>query len=256
MEQFECVHVTNEKYVSSKHSYVCKAIYQNKRVVLKVVRNIKRNKFEFQLLLLLDNSLKMYKYWYDSLYIYLIVEQCDGDVLDYCVKHEKLSLQQSLKMISDVTKCLIEMRNLGFAHRDVSLENILMKNGRFILCDFGLSEDLTKHKENEKYFAVGKKFYIAPELFDIKLQTKPYDISKSDVYSLGVCFYNAVTGSSFYINHQQKYNNSIMKTLKKDKHLNLIPRNVKNLMLHMLRSCPNERCDLNFVSENVSKMLF
>lgn len=247
-----------ETLFSNKNSYVCRAIYQNENVILKVVQNTNRNKLEYKLLKMMRNTnttVEVKRQWYDCVYIYIILEQCNGDLLDYCVLNKTLTLTQSLNMLVDVVKCLIELKKLGYAHRDVSLENILIKGDKYLLCDFGLSESFKKTKQNDKkFFPVGKRSYIAPELFDHRLQSDNYDLSKADVYALGVCFYNVITGQQFYINHQYKYQYSVIKTLKNDKRLQNIPRNTRNLLLHMLRSCPEQRCDLQFILKSASQL--
>lgn len=79
----------------------------------------------------------------------------------------------------------------GVIHRDIKPENILILNDREIrLADFGLAllpGDEVQLEELRK--AVGSFDYLAPEV----LQGVRYD-TISDLYSLGVCFYEAATG--------------------------------------------------------------
>lgn len=248
-----------EKYFSNPDSFVCRAIYNgNHDVVLKAVKNTRRNKIECRLLCELKNSetsVNLIKHWEDSKYIYMILEHCDTDVLDLCVTKNKLSYRECMKMVSHITRCLIEMKKIGYSHRDVSLENILVKGDKYMLCDFGLSQSNKKNKKCHRYRPVGKRFYIAPELFDSTMQCDSYHLSKADVYSLGVCLYNVSVGQSFYINHQRKSNKSTMKILKNDRNLNKIDRNIRNLIKHMLRTCPTSRCTLEFVLNSSEQIL-
>jgi serine/threonine-protein kinase len=79
----------------------------------------------------------------------------------------------------------------GVVHRDIKPENILVLNEKEIrLADFGLA--LLPGDEvqlDELRNAVGSFDYLAPEV----LQGVRYD-AISDLYSLGVCFYEAATG--------------------------------------------------------------
>lgn len=94
-------------------------------------------------------------------------------------------LRQSLEAIDFV-------HATGVVHRDLKPENILVLNDKEIrLADFGLAllpGDEVQLDELRK--AVGSFDYLAPEVLDgIR-----YD-SVSDLYSLGVCFYEAASGN-------------------------------------------------------------
>ncbi|CAK4491746.1 unnamed protein product [Aphanomyces euteiches] len=76
----------------------------------------------------------------------------------------------------------------GFAHRDLSLENILVDSSNNCkICDFGLAVDINSRPSDR----VGKPYYIAPEVFD---NVAPYDPAKADVWSLGIIFFLLLTG--------------------------------------------------------------
>lgn len=95
-----------------------------------------------------------------------------------------LFLKQSLEAIDFV-------HATGVIHRDLKPENILVLNEKEIrVADFGLAllpGDEVQLDELRK--AVGSFDYLAPEVLD----GVRYD-SLSDLYSLGVCFYEAATG--------------------------------------------------------------
>ena len=79
----------------------------------------------------------------------------------------------------------------GVLHRDLKPDNILMLNENEIrLADFGLAllpgDDLDLE---ELQNGVGSIAYLPPEM----LEGKGYD-TRSDLYSLGVCFYEALSG--------------------------------------------------------------
>lgn len=98
------------------------------------------------------------------------------------------------------------MHSQGFAHRDVSLENILeMEDGSLRLIDFGLAVSLTLadldsgewmpiplDQRDNRVYAVGKTRYLAPEFFrrGVDMKTMRYDPCKTDVFALGVCLFH------------------------------------------------------------------
>jgi serine/threonine protein kinase len=78
-----------------------------------------------------------------------------------------------------------QLHDLGIAHRDISLENVLLHDdgdGMTVkLIDFGLATT-----ERHAYERSGKKSYIAPEM----RQEVPYDTFLSDVFALGVTLFS------------------------------------------------------------------
>ena len=84
---------------------------------------------------------------------------------------------------------LVECKRRGIMHRDLKLENIMVRDvGKssmeIVLIDFGLSDsDFTRHKRSRDVY--GTPGYISP----LQLTQQEHDIEKSDVFSLGViCF--------------------------------------------------------------------
>ncbi|RHY13244.1 hypothetical protein DYB25_000078 [Aphanomyces astaci] len=80
----------------------------------------------------------------------------------------------------------------GFAHRDLSLENVLVDgNDNCQVCDFGLAAS-SSHLQAER---VGKSFYMAPE---VVANDAVYDASKADVWSLGMMLFVMLTGQPMF----------------------------------------------------------
>ena len=65
-------------------------------------------------------------------------------------------------MIKEINNALCYMHSLGITHRDLKIENVLLENKKFKLCDFGSSS-----KENLDFKLIDKKqFYIYEEIFE------------------------------------------------------------------------------------------
>ena len=81
------------------------------------------------------------------------------------------------------------------AHRDIKPQNILIKNGRYKICDFGESIVLNKSGMVIQNIR-GTELYMSPILFFALqkqfLQVK-HNAYKSDVFSLGLCILLAAT---------------------------------------------------------------
>lgn len=72
----------------------------------------------------------------------IVCELCEqGSLFDLLMKYDgKLSENQIIFIMSDICKGLQrmhEIKPLPIAHRDIKIENILLHNKKFKLCDFG-----------------------------------------------------------------------------------------------------------------------
>jgi serine/threonine protein kinase len=125
---------------------------------------------------------------------YLSMEYApQGDLLKYIASTgNKLSGEQVALFLRQALEALDFIHATGVIHRDLKPENILVLNDKEIrLADFGLA--LLPGDEvaiEELRTAVGTFDYLAPEV----LEGVRYD-TQSDLYSLGVCFYELATGS-------------------------------------------------------------
>lgn len=85
-------------------------------------------------------------------------------------------------------------RPLSIVHRDVNPDNIMIGWGGVAkLLDFGVAKAATQKHKTEAGNVKGKFAYISPEQY----QGQPLD-GRSDVFSLGVTLYEALTGESPY----------------------------------------------------------
>ncbi|EGZ25089.1 hypothetical protein PHYSODRAFT_326158 [Phytophthora sojae] len=122
--------------------------------------------------------------------LYLVMEHCaDGDMYDYLSRRRQrtMSCMNALSVLSQVAAGLAFLHRHGIAHRDVSLENIMLHRGRCKLGDFGLATRARSAGGRH----VGKKYYMAPEI----VAGGPYDPKAADVWSLGIVLFIMLTGS-------------------------------------------------------------
>lgn len=124
--------------------------------------------------------------------LFLVSELCeDGDLHSYlsaeCADNT-VSENESLHVMRQILLGVQFLHRLGVAHRDLSLENILLSDGVCKVSDFGLSIDA--HQECSGW--VGKEYYMAPE---VVAREGTYDPVKADVWSLGVIWFVLLTGS-------------------------------------------------------------
>ncbi len=78
----------------------------------------------------------------------------------------------------------------GIIHRDIKPQNIFyLPNGTIKLSDFGIAVDQNVNETRSEEGIIGSVFYLAPEVCAGKPATY-----QSDIYSLGVTFFQLVTG--------------------------------------------------------------
>ncbi|GLE02816.1 hypothetical protein PINS_up011680 [Pythium insidiosum] len=124
--------------------------------------------------------------------IYVAMEFCDGGDLFDVVQAQpdgRVSERHALRLVRDIAAGVAFLHRHDVAHRDLSLENVLLQGERAVLCDFGLSCDARRRRSD----AVGKPYYMAPEMF--LPDGARYDPKRADIWSLGVVLFVLLTGS-------------------------------------------------------------
>ena len=94
-------------------------------------------------------------------------------------------------MLREVAWALGYAHGAGIVHRDVSADNILLERGtdRAIVMDFGIASAMQTAAVTDDGRVMGNAHYISPE----QAVGEPVD-GRSDLYSLGVCGFLALTG--------------------------------------------------------------
>jgi serine/threonine protein kinase len=114
----------------------------------------------------------------------------EGDLLRTRLDNGQLSLSESLKIVSQVANGLADAARNGIIHRDLKPENIIIgSDGIVHILDFGLTH------VDEAGALVGSLEYISPE----QLTNNQGIDHRSDIYSLGLIFYEMVTGRKAHI---------------------------------------------------------
>ncbi len=75
----------------------------------------------------------------------ILCELCEGGTLLDLVERNNQSLPENviLSALKDIILGLKHMHNLGIAHRDLKIENILINDSKFKLADFGSASSET-----------------------------------------------------------------------------------------------------------------
>eukprot|EP00587_Corethron_hystrix_P010704 CAMPEP_0113316376 /NCGR_PEP_ID=MMETSP0010_2-20120614/11676_1 /TAXON_ID=216773 ORGANISM="Corethron hystrix, Strain 308" /NCGR_SAMPLE_ID=MMETSP0010_2 /ASSEMBLY_ACC=CAM_ASM_000155 /LENGTH=211 /DNA_ID=CAMNT_0000173079 /DNA_START=83 /DNA_END=715 /DNA_ORIENTATION=- /assembly_acc=CAM_ASM_000155 len=113
----------------------------------------------------------------------LVTEYADGGTLyDYVTEQrsQRLSVRKSRYLLQQIVSGLDFMHYRGIAHRDLTLDNILMDTSRSSvkLADFGFSRCVPQEGRGKMITSCGSPNYAAPEL----LNEVPYNGMAVDVW--------------------------------------------------------------------------
>ncbi|KAG1218591.1 hypothetical protein G6F35_008194 [Rhizopus arrhizus] len=136
--------------------------------------------------------LALHRFIQDQDYLYMIMELCDqGDLFDFVIKDQEINFVREEGLVKtwfhQILDAVEHMHSQGVYHRDLKLENILLKqqDEDELYCkvaDFGLA---TRERYSME-FGCGSTSYLAPEHFDDGTDLVPYDAAASDAWSLGI----------------------------------------------------------------------
>lgn len=125
--------------------------------------------------------------------VFIVMELVEGATLrQYLNEQGRLPLTELLPIIKPVLSALAAAHRIGIVHRDIKPENILIsKDGRVKIADFGLARGsiIGKTMTAESSVVLGSVSYLAPEQVERGVAD-----ARSDVYSTGVMFFEALTG--------------------------------------------------------------
>lgn len=160
---------------------------------------VNRFKEEFRIM----NSLKKFEgilqvYSFNIDEVYYTMELADEN-LYYHIINNKHPIKYKLKIIKEILTIIMNLHNNKIIHRDLSPENILLKNGKVKICDFGISKDLksivlsnTQRTEASQHYE-----YIDP----VALSRLKFCNYESDIYSIGKLMNFIMTKNPFNQKH-------------------------------------------------------
>lgn len=111
-----------------------------------------------------------------------LMEQGDKNLYKYLEDEIELTFDNKLKIVKDVLNGMLYAHKYSIIHRDLHLGNILKIGTDFVICDFGLSKDLSIERSmKSSYTEKNNHLFVDP--IAISDFTK-LDL-KSDIYSIG-----------------------------------------------------------------------
>ena len=128
-------------------------------------------------------------------FCFLIMEYVDGVNLRQAMRAGRFTPEQALNIIPAICDALQFAHTQGVLHRDIKPENILLDSrGRVKIADFGIAKILDEKGDAMLLTQSGAKLGTAPYMAPEQIE-KPSSVDhRADIYSLGVVFYEMLTG--------------------------------------------------------------
>jgi serine/threonine-protein kinase len=127
---------------------------------------------------------------------FLAMEYIDGEALDRVLaRRGRLGWEEVVQYGRQLCEALQHAHAKGIIHRDLKPSNLMVtKDGVLKLTDFGIAKDDDATALTAANSTIGTAAYMSPE------QCKGLPLSaKSDLYSLGVVFYELLTGEKPFV---------------------------------------------------------
>jgi serine/threonine-protein kinase len=160
-----------------------------------------------------ENIVKLEQFDEDDLGMYLIMEYFKGVEIDDYLKN-KIGVfpeEKAVPLMIQILKAFSFAHKKGIVHRDIKPGNILINQeaDQVKVLDFGIAkmkDDISMQTKSGAQ--IGTVFYMSPE----QVHGKELD-ARSDIYALGVTFYQMLTGINPYhdLNTEYEIYNKITK---------------------------------------------
>jgi len=143
-----------------------------------------------------QNIVQVYESGQQAEFFYILMEYVDGVNLRQAIEESRMSPHEAMAIVPQICAALQFAHDEGVVHRDIKPENILLgKRGQVKIADFGLAKMAVPSDQSLELTAthqvMGTYRYMSPE----QLSGAQNADHRSDIFSLGVVFYELLTGN-------------------------------------------------------------
>jgi serine/threonine protein kinase len=157
------------------------------------------------------NVIRLHDYLEKSNHAYFFIDYGGKDLWEHLREvGGTLSVSDSLPLFKQMVEALLFCHHYKICHHDVKLENFVVDTNKVVrLIDFGFSR---KYREQSN----SSNFHCSPAYACLNvLQRVPYSPEKSDVFSLGVCFFRTLLGYFPFCDPEKDHLKTLVENLKR-----------------------------------------
>jgi hypothetical protein len=138
---------------------------------------------------------KVYEHGFTESHAYIVMEYFPAGDLRARVARERPTVDEALIIVGSILAALTSVHAAGIIHRDLKPANVMFRDdGTIALVDFGSARrDADPMAKTLAGVVIGTPYYLSPE----QALGGTAD-ERSDLYSVGVMFYELLTGQRMY----------------------------------------------------------
>ncbi|MDJ0764124.1 MAG: serine/threonine-protein kinase [Myxococcota bacterium] len=188
-----------------------------------------------------ENIINVHDYVKSGGTLFIVMEYVEGvDLYDVLDKSDRLPIEVAAIIALQVARALNHAHFRGVIHRDIKPANIMISSrGEVKLMDFGIAHADSLSDLTETGTGLGTPSYMSPEqILGEKLD------ARSDVWSLGVVFYQMLTGQKPFVEDAEY---SVLQKIRLERYVPArrlnpkVPRFVERVLTRCMAKLPADR---------------
>lgn len=129
----------------------------------------------------------------ESFFGFLVEDFVDGETLEKVMGNIGVEnrLEYTVDFIFQLAEIISKLKAHGIVHRDISPDNIMCMNGKYIVIDPGIIKMDDENQATQSMMRMGKILYMSPEQYFGNSKNATF---KSDLYAVGVIALEIILG--------------------------------------------------------------
>lgn len=231
-------------YDSTGHEVALKIFQEGPGVSVTMLERFRREAEASKKLRRHPNIMKVYATGQEGPYHYIVMEPVrNSRTLDDCIEVNPMTTNQIVDIIIKICGALHYAHTRNIVHRDVKPTNIMVDEfGEPLLTDFGVAALIDWPSCTISGALTGTPLYMSPE------QARAERVGpESDIYSLGVVLYEALTGALPYTTQHSSPVKNVLEAVKNEQpkrpraHNKEISPDLEAVIMKALEKDPDDR---------------